>query len=103
MQELEYKIEHVSQVMAMLGNPARLSILCKLHEREFNVTELSSATGLSQSALSQHLAKLRHMQLVKTRRNAQTIYYSLVGKEVKTLLATLHGLYCEKDTSTAAV
>ena len=102
MQELEYKIEHASQVMAMLGNPARLSILCKLHEREFNVTELSAATNLSQSALSQHLAKLRHLQLVKTRRDAQTIYYSLVGDEVKTLLSTLHGLYCAQDTPVAA-
>ncbi|MEE9314127.1 MAG: metalloregulator ArsR/SmtB family transcription factor [Rhizobiaceae bacterium] len=100
MQELEKSIDHASQVMAMLGNPMRLSILCKLHEREFNVTELCEATGLSQSALSQHLAKLRHLQLVKTRRDAQTIYYSLVGNEVSALLGTLHGLYCSADATT---
>ncbi len=101
MQELEYKIEHASKVMAMLGNPARLSILCKLHEREYNVNELSTATGLSQSALSQHLAKLRHLALVKTHRDAQTIYYSLMGDEVETLLATLYNLYCAEDATTA--
>ncbi len=97
MQELETNIDHASQVMAMLGNPMRLSILCKLHEREFNVTELCEATSLSQSALSQHLAKLRHMNLVKTRRSAQTIFYSLVGDEVTVLLGTLHTLYCNGD------
>ena len=64
---------------------------------ERSVGELERLVGLSQSALSQHLARLRRDGLVKTRRSAQTIYYSLAGEEAREVLATLCRLYC--DTS----
>ena len=97
MQELEYKIDRASTVMAMLGNSTRLHILCKLFDEEKSVSDLAQNIGLSQSALSQHLAKLRMLNLVTTRRAAQTIYYSLAGEEIKTILNALHGLYCTPE------
>ena len=94
MQELEYEIEHASRIMSLLGNPIRLAVLCKLYDRDHSVSELTQKVGISQSALSQHLAKMRKLHLVKTKRSAQTIYYSLAGKEAVMLLRTLHALYC---------
>ncbi|WP_140152078.1 ArsR/SmtB family transcription factor, partial [Vibrio parahaemolyticus] len=69
-------------------------ILCMLHNQELSVGELCTKLELSQSALSQHLAWLRRDELVATRKEAQTVYYTLKSDEVKTLIQTLHGLYC---------
>ncbi|OXE29074.1 transcriptional regulator, partial [Vibrio parahaemolyticus] len=68
--------------------------LCMLHNQELSVGELCTKLELSQSALSQHLAWLRRDELVATRKEAQTVYYTLKSDEVKTLIQTLHGLYC---------
>ena len=81
-------------LMKSLSNPSRLLVLCALVTREHTVGELEELTGLSQSAISQHLARLRDSGLVETRREAQRIYYSLDKPEVKTVLETLHGIYC---------
>ncbi|MCV5244875.1 metalloregulator ArsR/SmtB family transcription factor, partial [Escherichia coli] len=62
--------------------------------QELSVGELCTKLELSQSALSQHLAWLRRDELVATRKEAQTVYYTLKSDEVKTLIQTLHGLYC---------
>jgi DNA-binding transcriptional ArsR family regulator len=78
-----------------MANERRLLILCYLAERERSVGELESLITLSQSALSQHLARLRRDGLVATRREAQTIYYSLAGREAQSIMETLHHLYCE--------
>ena len=71
------------------------SFLCNLVGGEMAVGSLATTVDLSQSALSQHLAKLRALKLVKTRRDAQTIYYSLASGEVQAILETLYGLYCD--------
>lgn len=76
-----------------MGNTHRLMILCQLSKGERNVGELERIVGLSQSALSQHLARLRNDNLVKTRRAAQTIYYSLAGEEAAAVIETLCRLY----------
>ena len=76
-----------------MGNTHRLMILCQLSKGERNVGELERIVGLSQSALSQHLARLRNDDLVKTRRAAQTIYYSLAGGEAAAVIDTLCRLY----------
>ena len=76
-----------------MGNTHRLMILCQLSKGEKNVGELERIVGLSQSALSQHLARLRTDHLVKTRREAQTIYYSLAGEEAAAVIETLCRLY----------
>jgi DNA-binding transcriptional ArsR family regulator len=71
-----------------------LLILCTLLEGERSVGDLVDTVGLSQSALSQHLARLRRDGLVRTRRASQTIYYRVAGAEAPAVLATLHSIYC---------
>ena len=83
------------QLLKLLANSKRLLILCYLLKRECTVGELESLVGLSQSALSQHLAILRREKLVKTRRDAQNVYYSLHSEEVKALIKVLYQLYCD--------
>lgn len=82
-------------VLGAMSNPARLLILCHLAEGEKAVGELEPLIGLSQSALSQHLAVLRGKHLVKTRREGQSIRYSLASKETVALMHTLHEQFCK--------
>ncbi|MDQ8204420.1 metalloregulator ArsR/SmtB family transcription factor [Pelagicoccus sp. SDUM812003] len=93
-QEIEALMTAVDTLKAM-ANPKRLAILCRLGEGEVSVNELATEVQLSQSALSQHLAKLREQALVSTRREQQTIYYRLDSPEIETIIATLRKLYCE--------
>ena len=79
-QGLDRAAKPASSLLKAVANHRRLSILCHLAHAEHAVGELSEKVGLSQSALSQHLAKLRRDNLVSTRREAQTIYYSLNGE-----------------------
>jgi DNA-binding transcriptional ArsR family regulator len=95
--QLQRKAREASELLKALGNEHRLMILCQLLERERSVGELVQLIGLGQSALSQHLARLRRDGLVRTRRSAQTIYYSVAGAEARALLETLHRLYCDLD------
>lgn len=81
-------------LLKALAHEARLMVLCQLLEGEHSAGALQDAAGLSQSALSQHLAKLREEGLVETRREAQTIYYRLADPKVERVLDTLAALYC---------
>ena len=81
-------------LLRLLGNDQRLLILCHLAEQELSVGALQQRMELSQSALSQHLARLREMDLVRTRREGQAIHYSLAEGPVRPLMATLHSLFC---------
>ena len=70
-------------------------LLCLLIEHgELSVGQLQATVDLSQSALSQHLARMREDGLVGTRREAQTIYYSLADGPAHRIIETLHGIYC---------
>src|SRR3546814_14467574 len=71
-----------SRLLKAMGDERRLVVLCHLSEREHSVNELCRLVGLSQSALSQPLAKLRSEHLVQTHRSAQTVYYSIASSEV---------------------
>jgi ArsR family transcriptional regulator, virulence genes transcriptional regulator len=93
-QGLERNAAAAASFLKALGNEKRLQILCRLHEGELSVGELQQAVGLSQSALSQHLARLRKDRLVLTRRESQTIYYSLADTAVTEVIAVLHGRFC---------
>lgn len=84
-----------SVLLKAMANERRLLILCYLGLEERSVSELERHVGLSQSALSQHLARLRNDGLVSTRRDGQTIFYSLHGTEARRVLATLYELYCK--------
>ncbi|WP_320198438.1 ArsR/SmtB family transcription factor [Agrobacterium sp. rho-13.3] len=86
-------------LLSAMANPKRLMILCSLVEGEVPVGVLATQVGLSQSALSQHLSKLRAQRLVKTRRDAQTIYYSSTSESVKKILSTLEAIYCAPASS----
>jgi DNA-binding transcriptional ArsR family regulator len=86
-----------ARLLKALGNEKRLMLLCLLVEGERSVGELNARLDLSQSALSQHLAVLRADGLVATRREAQTIYYSLADGPAHRIIDTLHGIYCAAD------
>jgi DNA-binding transcriptional ArsR family regulator len=86
-----------ARLLKALGNENRLMLLCLLVEGERSVGELNARLALSQSALSQHLAVLREDGLVQTRREAQTIYYSLIEGPAQRIIDTLHGIYCAGD------
>jgi ArsR family transcriptional regulator, virulence genes transcriptional regulator len=92
---MEKAATEVADVLRAIANERRLLILCKLVEcGEANVSALAEAVGLSQSALSQHLAKMREEKLVTYRRESQTLWYRIADRRVEDLLATLHHLYC---------
>lgn len=94
-----------ARLLKALANPRRLRILCLLVEEELTVGQINERLpDLSQSALSQHLARLRDERLVATQREAQSIRYSLPKGPAQSIIVALHGIYCvpRKLTSTAA-
>lgn len=91
---LEDKAEEATRLLDAMANTKRLLILCNLLEREMNVSELEQRVVLAQSAMSQHLAKLRAWGLVKARRDGQQMYYGLASDAVRDVLATLYQIYC---------
>lgn len=92
---LEAKASHVASVLRELANEKRLLILCKLADRgESSVGQLAEAVGLSQSALSQHLARMRSEDLVTFRREGQTLWYRIADPRIEGLLNTLYDLFC---------
>jgi len=94
--ELEAKANEASRLLTALANERRLAILCVLAEGERSVGALVQAVGLTQSALSQHLAKLRAAGIVATRRDAQTIYYRLASDAAGSIMKTLADIYCRR-------
>lgn len=94
------RAEEASRLLKTLGNAQRLRVLCLLVTGEMSVGQINERLPeLSQSALSQHLAKLREEGLVRTRREAQTIWYELPEGPVQSIMATLYSTYCAADTS----
>lgn len=91
---LDASAEQAAEILSALANKNRLMILCNLLNQEMAVQPLADAVGMSQSALSQQLAKLRLSRLVTTRRQGKEIYYSVASREVEEILQTLYGLYC---------
>lgn len=91
---LDARAGEVADMLALMANAHRLRILCRLAEGEASVGMLIEEVGLSQSALSQHLARLRAGGLVTTRRAAQTIFYSLAGAETQAIMAALYEVFC---------
>jgi len=84
-----------SEFLSNLANEKRLLTLCQLMEAECSVGELAEAVGLSQSALSQHLTRLRNDGLVDTRREGQTIHYRISDPRVKKLIRVLYDTFCK--------
>ena len=87
----------VAGILRALSNERRLMILCKLVEwGEANVGTLADAVGVSQSALSQHLAKMRDEGLLSFRRESRTVWYRIADPRIEQLFATLHDLFCRQ-------
>jgi DNA-binding transcriptional ArsR family regulator len=93
-EQLRERALQASRLLKSLANERRLLVLCHLSQGEKSVGELERLVNLSQSALSQHLARLRREELVTTRREAQTIYYSVSSPEALAVLRTLYEIYC---------
>ena len=93
------RAEVAAEFLSAMANPKRLLILNELVKGEVAVGALANQVGLSQSALSQHLSKLRAQNLVTTRRDAQTIYYSSSSESVLKVLKTLSDIYSEDGTA----
>lgn len=90
--------DDAADLLKALANPHRLQILCALGMGEMAVGELNAIVPLSQSALSQHLAKLRSDDLVETRRESQTIYYRLNPGPARDIIEVLHRHFCGADS-----
>ncbi len=101
LEQLRHKAQRASLLLKAMSNEHRLLILCQLVQGEKSVSELQDLVGLSQSALSQHLARLRRDDFVKSRRSAQTVYYSLAGHEALSVIGILYDLYCTEAAETA--
>lgn len=94
--KFEDKAGSVAELLKAIGNARRLMILCKLVEHgELRVGDLAREVGLSQSACSQHLGRMRDENLVVGRRESQTLWYRISDARTETLLATLYQLYCK--------
>jgi ArsR family transcriptional regulator, virulence genes transcriptional regulator len=95
--KLTWPTHSVAEMFSAMGNPRRLQALLYLERGETTVNDMADAIGLTQSSLSQHLAVLRRSNLVKTRRNAQTIYYELDSIPVARVLGLLNELFDGND------
>jgi DNA-binding transcriptional ArsR family regulator len=89
LENIENNVEDRAQILKALSNENRLKIICALYRGEKSVGALERVVGISQSALSQHLSRLRRDKLVKTRREAQTIYYSINIPQTQPLIESL--------------
>ena len=96
-EEIEENITIAARLLKALSNEKRLLSVCTLFKGERSVGELEEIVGLSQSALSQHLARLRRDKVVNTRREAQTIYYSLHDEAANRVLECLYTIYCKEE------
>ncbi len=88
--------EAAEALLKLLANKYRLQILCSLTEKQLSVSDLEKVCGLSQSALSQHLAKLRQADVVTAIKDGQMVYYKLASVEINALLSVLHLIYCKE-------
>jgi DNA-binding transcriptional ArsR family regulator len=97
LEKLARKTVQAENFLKALANRHRLMILCELYKGETGVSALQKALGLSQSSLSQHLARLREDELVSTRRESQAIFYSLANANVSRAIALLYELFCAEE------
>lgn len=95
--QFEESAGRAAALLRLLSNERRLMILCQLIGGELSVGTLQGRLGMSQSALSQHLARLRADRIVATRREGQTIFYRIIDPAALQLLETLADLFCPPD------
>ena len=98
LEKMQASAKTATDLLKLLGHPDRLMVLCQLKGGEQSVGQLAAELDIKQSPLSQHLARMRHEGVVTSRREAQTIYYSIAGEEVERLVSVLYELFCEDDS-----
>ncbi|MEQ8966209.1 MAG: metalloregulator ArsR/SmtB family transcription factor [Azospirillaceae bacterium] len=91
---MERNAGEAARLLKAMSNPNRLLVLCRLSQGERSVGELGRELGLSQSALSQHLARLRAEGLVTARRRSQSVFYALSSPDVRLLIDLLEARFC---------
>lgn len=91
---MQENAHEAAALLRALSHEGRLLVMCQLGQGELSVGQINEAVGLSQSALSQHLAKLREDGFVTTRRDGQTIYYRISDPRVSRLIGSLHDIFC---------
>jgi ArsR family transcriptional regulator, virulence genes transcriptional regulator len=92
--QLQRHAEQAAAMLKHLANPVRLMILCQLIGAERSVGALQEAAGISQSALSQHLAKMREAGILGAERRGQMVFYRIADMRAHALLSTLYLIYC---------
>ncbi len=92
--QLEKQAEKVAETLGAMANANRLLILCHLANDEKTVSQIVDAVSVAQSAVSQHLARMRLLGLVKSRREGKQIYYRLASDAVAAIMQTLYSIYC---------
>ncbi len=97
LETMRTEAERASSLMKTLGHPGRLMVLCHLAEHEMSVGDIAESLEMSQSALSQHLARMRAEGLVETRRESQTVYYRLADGDARQVIENLYRIYCPSD------
>lgn len=99
---MEAAADQASELLKALSNRHRLLIICQLIDGDRSVGELAEFLGLRDSTVSQHLALLRKDGLVASRRDAQTIYYSIASEPAREVLQTLYQVFCAPPKSSRA-
>lgn len=94
MDDIREKAGEAAAFLRSMANPSRLMILCMLTEGERNVSDLLANLDISQTALSQHLARLRQEDIVEFRRNHRTLYYKIKNPHVAKIVSALYEIYC---------
>jgi DNA-binding transcriptional ArsR family regulator len=94
--EMRNNVESSAAFLKLLSNPTRLLVLCNLIESERCVGDLERDLDISQSALSQHLSKLRDEGIVKSEKQGQHVFYSISDSNVVDIINVLYKLFCKK-------
>lgn len=97
-----FDAEQAAELLSLMANDGRLRVFKLIMQNEWDVSSLAQAVNLSQSALSQHLKKMRDAKIVRARRDAQTIYYSCGDPSVARVLETLEMIYGSSECIKAA-
>lgn len=97
MNELEQKASEVAEILKLLAHPKRLLILCKLSEGEMSVSDLEKFCNISQSQLSQFLAKMRQEWLIESRKDGIFVYYHIQDDRISQMLQSLTTIYCNNQ------
>lgn len=95
LEELMRRARDASDFLKALSNESRLIVLCLLAEKERSVSDLERILALRQPTISQQLARLRDDNMVKTRRDGNTIYYSLASEDVRKVISLIYTIFCQ--------